>query len=149
MNIIGWVLIAVIAVIAFLALIAVFRAGSRYFRSRWNYSIWPGFFMDALALAAVGMAVTQKFSWNVYLFIGAGVLVAGALILDILRTNAGMGIVAFLMQAVMAGGFVFVILAAVLILLLRNSLRGRGNVIRETAENTRSFSQTLLRLLAG
>lgn len=112
-----FVIIAAIA-IATLLTIAV-RKVSAYYRREFNYSIWSGVALVILSFALTGYGLYNEQSINIWLIIASVIVFAFSVLLDIRHAGLAMGLLALLLQIVLALFFILVILMLFVIFCVR------------------------------
>lgn len=142
MGLIEYILIAVGAIAVALLLITVVRRISAYYRQRHNMSIWAGVFLLTVATVLVAYSLYRYYRYNgsnIILYVIAGVIFLLTSFLDIRHAGFGMGLLALLLQLILAAGFIAVIIAAVIYSIIRALRRGDDMILDAVTGTTSGF----------
>lgn len=124
MGLIEMLLIIVGAIAVILALITIVHRASRYYRERYNISIWSGVLLLLFTIVTGGFAFTHFDTPSIPLIIVAVILFVLTAFLDVRHAGFGMGFLALLLQAFLSASFVLVIAVSVIAFAFRSIRRG-------------------------
>lgn len=145
MSLVAYLLIAIGAVACLFLLITVVRHISAFYRDRYRMSIWAGVFLLAITAVLIPLAVCHYIGEETLVLIIAGVLAITTALLDVLHAGIGMGIIAFLIQAILAVAFIGVVAVAIILYIVR-SLRRGNDLVLDTLTGTTSGFRTGVQL---
>lgn len=125
-------------IVAIIAIITIIRRISAFYRQRYNFSIWSGVLLLTFAVIAAAFGYTY-YNANIPFYIS--LICIGLIILtgwlDIRLAGFGMGLLALIIQLVLATGFIAVILFAIVYAIIR-ALRGGNDIILDAITGTSS-----------
>ena len=139
MGLMEGLLIAIGVIAAAVLLVIVVRRISAYYRTAHNMSIWAGVFMLVLATVLLAYAYYHFGGFDGLFTVGAGALALLTAGLDMRHAGVAMGLLALLVQALLAATFIFVIAAAIIYFVIRSIMRGNDFVLDALTGTTSGF----------
>ena len=137
MNLVEYLFIAIGAVALAIGLVAVVRRVSAYYRRQYNFSIWSGVLLLVFAVISLVFGYTRNMM--IPLAILAAVLLLVTALLDIRLAGIGMGLLALLLQIVLAMSFIAIVIIAIIYFIVRSIRRGNDLVLDAVTGTTSGF----------
>ena len=138
-DIAQWFFVLLGAIAILLALFTVIRRVTAYYRTRYHFSLWSGVLVVVIACALSGFCYARYGSFRPWYVAGSAGLLVITAFLDVHHAGWGMGLLAFVLEAVLSVFFAAIVLVGLVYVVIRAFRRGDDFIVNRITGTTEGF----------